>query len=1267
LKIQNFSRIRKKAEQSGLPFVHVPNLLSMQIDSYDQFLQKEVHPQKRYEEGLQAVLKSIFPLEDQKGIYYLEFIDYIVLKEKYSTDECIERNLSYQAPVKARMRLVIYDEEILKETGEKRVKSTIEQDVFLGEIPLITNQGTFIINGAERVIISQLHRSPGIFFSEAKHPSGKILNSAKLIPYNGSWLEFNMDSYDALFVLIDKRRKLPATVLLRAVGLSTNDDLRNYFYEKEKIDVKKAKDRFLFADVMNSETGEILFDAGSEIGNDEIEAMVEGGIKKIDVIKSNFEITRKIIEQTIAKDQTTTQEEALKKIYTLIRPGEEPTYEIALDLFNRMFFNERRYNLGKVGRHKLNTRLGLNIDINTHVLTKEDLIAIIDKLIAVYKDEDRIDDIDHLANRRVRTVGELLAEQYNIGLSRVARTAVERMSIANPDEVTLHDLINSNALIAVVQSFFLTGQLSQYMEQTNPLTGITHKRRLSALGPGGLTRERAGFEVRDVHYSHYGRVCPIETPEGPNIGLISSPAMYARVNDLGFLETPYIKVENGKITSEVQFLDANQEENYIIAQANVSYDENITITDELVFARHQGEFLQVKPEDVQFLDVSPQQIVSASASLIPFLEHDDANRALMGSNMQRQAVPLMNPEVPVVGTGMEEIIARDSGSTAAAPFDGVVKKVSSSYVDIERDNPDESILDIGTDNRIYLKKFARSNQDTAIHQRPSVKAGDKVKKGDLISDGPSIIDNRLALGSNMLVAFMPWYGYNYEDAIILSERIAREDLLTSVYIEEHEVLVRIMKNGKEELAYDIPNVPIKALRNLDKSGVIRVGSVVKAGDIIVGKITPKNVDIDPSPEENLMRALFGDRAGDFTNSSLKAKPGMEGVVIDVKVFSRIESTEEFEDQELKLESLQRIKQEHKERQKKIQEYLQGKLEVILIGNTAKNIVDEKTNMFFIPTGKKITKNDLKKINFKRLNRDYDLVEDVEMNQTIYNEIILKANVAYEESDNIFKKAKERLKHGDELPYGVRKMVKVYIAKKRKIAVGDKMAGRHGNKGVISRVSPIADMPYMENGECVDIILNPLGVPSRMNIGQIMETHLGMAAKELGIHFETPVFDGASLEDIDKSMKKAKLDLDGKQILYDGKTGEPFKERVTVGVMYMLKLNHLVADKMHARSTGPYSLITQQPLGGKAQHGGQRLGEMEVWALEAYGASRLLEEMLTIKSDDVEGRTNAFKAITSGLNPPKPGIPESFNVLVSELKSLCFDVEFIADKKQNGGL
>ena len=1262
MEIKSYSRIRKKAKQSGLPSVKVPNLLSMQIDSYNYFLQKDIHPQKRKDTGLQAILNSIFPLEDQKGIYHLDFIDYIVLKEKYTTDECIERNLSYQAPIKARMRLIIYDEEILKEIGERRVKNTIEQDVFFGEIPLVTNRGTFIINGAERVIISQLHRSPGIFYSETKHPSGKILYSAKLIPYNGSWLEFTMDSYDAMFVLIDKRRKLPITVLLRAIGLSTNDDLRNYFYEKENLKVSDSSGRFLFSDVYNTETGEIIYEAATEIGKEEIEAMTEGGIKKVTIIKEISEITRKILEQTIAKDQTTNQEQALKKIYTLIRPGEEPSYDVALDLFNRMFFNARRYNLGKVGRHKLNTRLGLNIDPSIHILTKEDFIAIIDKLIAVYKDEDTVDDIDHLANRRVRTVGELLGEQYNIGLSRVARTAVERMSIANSDEVTIHDLINSNALIAVVQAFFLTGQLSQFMEQTNPLTAITHKRRLSALGPGGLTRERAGFEVRDVHYSHYGRICPIETPEGPNIGLISSPAMFARVNELGFLETPYIKIENGKITSTVEYLDAFDEEKHIIAQANVIYDENLKITDKLVFARYKGEFLQVKPEEVQYMDVSPQQIVSASASLIPFLEHDDANRALMGSNMQRQAVPLISPEVPIIGTGMEKIVAADSGAAAIAPYDGVVTKATSSYIDIERENPDDSVLDLGTSSRIYLKKFARSNQDTSINQRPKVRIGDKVKKGEIISDGPAITEDRLALGRNMLVALMPWYGYNYEDAIILSEKVAREDILTSIYIEEHEVLVRNMKNGKEELAYDIPNVPTKSLRNLDKTGIIRVGSIVTSGDIIVGKITPKNVDIDPSPEENLMRALFGDRAGDFTNSSLKAKPGMEGVVIDVKVFSRLEDINEFEEQERKQEVLNRIKQERTERRKRIDEFLKNRFEDALIGQIAKNIVDSKTNMFFVPSGKKITNNDLKKINFKRLNLDYDLVEDFRKNQQIYNDIILKIKNASDESDNIYKKVQERLKHGDELPYGVRKMVKVYIAKKRKIAVGDKMAGRHGNKGVISRISKIEDMPFMENGKSVDIILNPLGVPSRMNIGQIMETHLGMAAKILGYHIETPVFDGATLDDINKEMKKAKLPIDGKQVLYDGKIGEPFKERVTVGIMYMLKLNHLVADKMHSRSTGPYSLITQQPLGGKAQHGGQRLGEMEVWALEAYGASRLLEEMLTIKSDDVDGRTNAFKAITSGQNPPKPGIPESFNVLVSELKSLCFDVEFLASKE-----
>lgn len=1264
MKIKSYSRIKKKAELSGLPSVEIPNLLAMQIESFDEFLQADIHPQRRKDIGLQQVLNSTFPLEDQKGLYFLEFIDYVVLKEKYSTDECIERNLSYQAPVKARMRLTIYDEEILKETGEKKIKNSIEQDVFLGEIPLITNQGTFVINGAERVIISQLHRSPGIFFSEEYHASGKALNSAKLIPYNGSWLEFKMDIHDSIFVLIDKRRKLPVTVMLRAVGFSTNQDLREHFYAKETIDINESLGKYIFGDVIDNETGEILFPATTQIDDAILSTLSNSDLTKIEVIAESSATTFKLIENTIAKDQTTNREEALKKIYNLIRPGEEPTLEVAEDLFERMFFNERRYNLAEVGRYKINNRLDLDIPLNKHILTKEDLVAIVEKLILVYKGNEAIDDIDHLANRRLRTIGELLHEQYNIGLARVARTAIERMAIANSDEITIHDLINSNALIAVVQSFFLTGQLSQFMEQTNPLTGITHKRRLSALGPGGLTRDRAGFEVRDVHYSHYGRVCPIESPEGPNIGLIASPAMFARVNKLGFIETPYIKVENSVITKIVQFLDPTQEERYKIAQANISYDDEMKITDEQVFARYRGEFLQVPPSEVQFMDVSPQQIVSVSAALIPFLEHDDANRALMGSNMQRQAVPLLNPEVPIIGTGIEKIVAEDSGSITLAPYDGIIKKVTSSYIDIEREDSDESVLDIGMQNRIYLKKFQRSNQDTTINQRPTVKMGTKVKKGEVISDGPAIQEGRLALGRNLLVAFLPWYGYNYEDAIILSERVAWEDMLTSLYIEEHEILVRNMKNGKEELAYDIPNVPIKNLRNLDKSGIIRVGSVVRAGDIIVGKITPKNVDIDPSPEENLMRALFGDRAGDFSNSSLKAKPGMEGVVIDVKVFSRLEEgSDDFEEQTANPDNASKLKNDLAERQKIVDEYLQKQLSKRLVGEIAKNIVDKKTNMFFIASGKKITQSDLKKINFKKLNLDYDLVTDIIKNQEIFNEVILKVKIAQEESMNIYKKYQDRLKHGDELPYGVRKMVKVYIAKKRKIEVGDKMAGRHGNKGVISRISPIEDMPFMEDGTPVDIILNPLGVPSRMNIGQIMETHLGLAAKLLGFHVETPVFDGASVDDIHEEMRQAGIPADGKQILFDGKTGEPFKEHVTVGIMYMLKLNHLVADKMHSRSTGPYSLITQQPLGGKAQHGGQRLGEMEVWALEAYGASRLLEEMLTIKSDDVDGRTNAFKAITSGMNPPKPGIPESFNVLISELKSLCFDVEFLAEEQK----
>ena len=1259
-KFKNYSRIKKRAEDLGFPEVEVPNLLAMQIDSYDLFLQRDNHPQKREKRGLQAVFESIFPIEDSKGLYLLEFINYIILKPKYSTDECIERNLTFQAPVKAKMKLTVYDEEALKEAKEKRVKKIIEQDVFLGEIPLITPQGTFIINGAERVIISQLHRSPGVFFTEEKHPSGKQIYSGKVIPYNGSWLEFSLDIHDTMYVHIDKRRKLPVTVLLRSVGVSTNEDIRKTFYEKDEISVKDAKDKLLYEDVFDSENGEELYKAGTEITKEVQEDLADAGCEKVWVIADGYDIHGKILENTIAKDATANTEEAVKKIYNLIRPGEDPSYEMASELVERMFFNEKRYNLGEVGRYKINSRLDLDIALDKYVLTRGDIVAIVNKLVEIFRSEDSVDDIDHLSNRRIRTVGELLEEEYANGLLRVARIAIERMSISSAEEVTVHDLINSNALIAVIQAFFLTGQLSQFMEQTNPLAALTHKRRLSALGPGGLTRERAGFEVRDVHYSHYGRICPIETPEGPNIGLISSPALYSRINRFGFLETPYIKVENSKVTQQVDYLVPEEEDKYVIAQADVTIGEDLEIIDEIVFARCKDEYLQIKPEEVQYLEVSPQQIVSVSASLIPFLEHDDANRALMGSNMQRQAVPLLFPTTPIVGTGMEGTVAKDSGVVALAPFDAEVTNVTSQYVDLKKESDTGLDLDIGTTNRIYFRKFARSNQDTLINQRPIVKPGQKVKEGQLLSDGPCIEGDRFALGQNMLVSFMPWYGYNYEDAIILSERVARDDILTSIYLEEQEVLVRNVKNGKEELAYDIPNVPTQALRNLDKTGIVRVGSVIKAGDIIVGKITPKSVDIDPSPEENLMRALFGDRAGDFTNTSLKAKPGMEGVVIDVKVFSRLEDVHDYEEE--KKEEYERLKAEQADRTKRIEKFLKEKISEMIVGQVSKNISDEKTNMFFIPSGKKIMKDDLKKINFKKLNLNYDLVEDSEVNEKIYNDIVLQVKAAREESANIYKKAKDRLKHGDELPYGVRKMVKVHIAKKRKIQVGDKMAGRHGNKGVISRVAPIEDMPFMEDGTSVDIILNPLGVPSRMNIGQILETHLGMAAKILGFHAETPVFDGAKHEDIEAEMIKAGIPTDGKQVLFDGKTGEPFKERVTVGIIYMLKLNHLIADKMHARSTGPYSLITQQPLGGKAQHGGQRLGEMEVWALEAYGAARLLEEMLTIKSDDVDGRTNAFKAITSGNNPPQPGVPESFNVLVSELKSLCFDIEFLADNE-----
>ncbi|HOG31597.1 MAG TPA: DNA-directed RNA polymerase subunit beta [Candidatus Cloacimonadota bacterium] len=1241
----------------GIPEVEIPNLLAMQVDSFNDFLQKDIHPKRREKKGLQEVFESIFPIEDIKGNFLLEFQEYNILQEKYSIDECRERNLSYQAPLKVKLRLTIYEQN----EGVREHKDTIEQDVFLGEIPLITDQGTFIINGAERVVISQLQRSPGVFFSEEKHTSGKTLYSAKVIPYNGSWLEFDIDIHDVMYVHIDKRRKLPVTVLLRAIGISTNQDLRKVFYVSETLKLKEAKGRHLYEEIKVKGSEDPLATVNEQVTDSLIKILEENGIKKVEVIDYEYEIARKVLENTIAKDPTENQEDALKKIYSLIRPGEDATLETAKALVNRMFFNEKRYNLDEVGRYKINTRLGIDVDPNLLTLCVEDFIHIFKTLVRIYHDQDVVDDIDNLSNRRVRTVGELLEEQYKTGLSMVARIINERMAISNTDEVTVHDLVNSNALISVVQSFFLTGQLSQFMEQTNPLAALRHKRAFSALGPGGLTRERAGFEVRDVHASHYGRICPIETPEGPNIGLIVSPSIYSRINKFGFMETPYRRIVDGVVTNEYEYLDSAQEEKYIIGQCNVTLDDNRRIIDEAVFARDKGDFILADPKQLHYMDVSPQQMVSVSAAMIPFLEHDDANRALMGSNMQRQAVPLINPKAPVVGTGMEKIATMDTSNIAVAPYDGTVTNVTSAYVEIKPTSETDEAYYLSTGNRIELKKFVRTNQDTCNNQRPVVRIGDKVRKGQPISDGGCVEDNRLALGTNLLVAFMPWYGYNYEDAIILSEKVAREDTLTSIYIEEMEVLVRNVKNGREELAYDIPNVPAHALRNLDKTGIVRVGSVIQAGDIIVGKVTPKSIEIDPSPEENLMRALFGDRAGDFTNSSLKAKPGMEGVVIDVKMFSRLE--EGMEQEEDKDEKYNKLKSDLNLRRRKVEEFKEEKLSAALLGQVAQTIWDEKTNVYYIAPGKKITKADIARINFKKLDLDAHLVQDTEKNEQIYSDIILKIKHSLEQSENIYRKSRERIKHGDELQYGVRKMVKVYVAKKRKIEVGDKMAGRHGNKGVISIVAPIEDMPFLEDGTPVDIVLNPLGVPSRMNIGQIMETHLGMAAQTLGFEVETPIFDGASVEEIESALQEAGLPTDGKQVLYDGKNGEPFKERVTVGIIYMMKLNHLVADKMHARSTGPYSLITQQPLGGKAQHGGQRLGEMEVWALEAYGAAHLLEEMLTIKSDDVDGRNNAFKAITRGENPPPPGIPESFNVLISELKSLGFDIEFLKDNEK----
>ena len=1249
LERKSFSRLKENVE--------MPNLLDVQLSSYENFLQRTVAPEKRQNMGLQAVFQSIFPITDVHEVYSLEFVKYTLGEPRYSIPECRERNMTYGAPLKATLRLVVREQ--TSEGAEKVVKDVIEKDVFLGEFPLLTEHGTFIINGAERVIVSQLHRSPGVFFDEEIHPNGKRLFSARIIPYRGSWVEFTLDVNDVMFVHIDSRRKLAATTLLRALGFSTNEDLLKTFYKTTSENVSSRRgNKFIGAisaqNVVDPSTGEVLITAGSEISDDAFKKLCELKTESLDLLDVDFTLDAGIIKNTIEKDPTTSYEEAIFRIYSLIRPGDAPTIELARDLLEKLFFNPKRYDLGEVGRYMLNQRLQLDVPLEQTVLSKDDFLAIITYLIKLRNGEGYIDDIDHLGNRRARSVGELLSNQFSVGLSRMARTIRERMSLRDNEQISPHDLVNARTVSSVIDTFFGSSQLSQFMDQTNPLAELTHKRRLSALGPGGLTRERAGFKVRDVHHTHYGRVCPIETPEGPNIGLIASLATYARINKYGFLETPYRIVNKGKVTDEVVFLTADEEDRYVVAQANAPLTDRNRFAASFVKARNRGEFVLAKPEDIDFMDVSPKQLVSVAAALIPFLEHDDANRALMGSNMQRQAVPLLQTETPIIGTGMEGKTAVDSGAVLTSRRSGIVEYVDSERIVINPRRRDlGKLLDMVDMDEYDLTKFKRTNQDTCINQKPIVEIGEKVKAGNVIADGAATAGGELALGANILVGFMPWRGYNFEDAIIVSERLVSEDVYTSIHIETFEIQVRDTKRGPEEITREIPNVSEEALMHLDERGIVRTGAEVEAGDILVGKVTPKG-ETELSPEERLLRAIFGEKAGDVRDASLKAPPGMKGIVVDTKIFSRKERSEAAKKQERS--EISKLKRNFAKQIEHIVAARNRNLELLLNGQTARTVVDENNDVV-IKAGTKYKEGSLEECRSHELIAENGFTGDDKLN--------MKAQQILEQATELIdqKKAQQEIEiekviRGAELPPGVVQLVKVSVATKRVLAVGDKMAGRHGNKGVVAKVVPAEDMPYMPDGTPLDILLNPLGVPSRMNVGQILETHLGWAARALGIHFATPVFDGATIEEIKAYLKKAGLPETGKSVLFDGRTGEKLDHEVTVGYMYMMKLSHLVDDKIHARSIGPYSLVTQQPLGGKAQFGGQRFGEMEVWALEAYGAAYTLQEMLTVKSDDVAGRSRVYEAIVKGENPPEPGIPESFNVLVKELQSLGLDVDLI---------
>ncbi len=1284
--MSNTARISFAKVKNALEY---PDFLNIQVQSFKDFFQLETAPEYRNKEGLYKVFAENFPISDSRENFVLEFIDYHVDPPKYTVNESIDRGLTYSVPLKAKLRLTCND-------SDNEDFQTIEQEVFLGNIPYMTENGSFVINGAERVIVSQLHRSPGVFFAMSKHTNGTKLYSARIIPFKGSWIEFATDVNNVMFAYIDRKKKFPVTTLLRAIGYGSDKQILDIFGLSEEVEATKANlkkniGRKLAArvlrtwteDFVDEDTGEvvsidrneILLERDTVIQEDDLEVILESGSKTVILHREDVNIADyAIIYNTLQKDNSNSEKEAVEQIYRQLRNAEAPDEQTARDIIQNLFFSDKRYDLGEVGRYRINKKLGLSIDFATRVLTNQDIIEIVKYLIGLINSKALVDDIDHLSNRRVRTVGEQLYAQFGVGLARMARTIKERMNVRDNEDFKPVDLINARTLSSVINSFFGTNQLSQFMDQTNPLAEITHKRRMSALGPGGLSRERAGFEVRDVHYTHYGRLCTIETPEGPNIGLISSLCVHAKVNGMGFIETPYWKVENGKVRFDEKqiYLTAEEEDGKHIAQANSDTKKDGSFVEERVKSRFEGDFPVVETTKISLKDVAPNQIVSVAASLIPFLEHDDANRALMGSNMQRQAVPLLQSDSPIVGTGIERKVAMDSRSLIIAEKEGVVEYVDSTKIVLKYDlTEDEKLVSFDIDSVTYkLTKFRRTNQDTCINLRPIVFKGQKVKKGQVLCEGYSTEKGELAIGKNLLVAFMPWQGYNFEDAIVISEKVVRDDIFTSIHIEEFELEVRDTKRGEEELTSEIPNVSEEAVKNLDENGIIRIGAEVKEGDILIGKITPKG-ESDPTPEEKLLRAIFGDKAGDVKDASMKAPPSMKGVVIDTKLFSRPKREKDARSKAKK--QVENLKTKYSADLSSLRDRIIEKMVSLLEGKTCQGI-KHKFGDELLAKGVKFNKKNITEALFpeKNIYRDesnYNVPEEVNLvsdcaleNATVdanTNKLLVEMVKHYVKKRNEvagkFKRERFTLEVGDELPAGIVQLAKVYIAKKRKLKVGDKMAGRHGNKGVVARIVRDEDMPFLEDGTPVDIVLNPLGVPSRMNIGQIYETVLGWAGLKLGRKYATPIFDGATEEEVVKELNEAGLPEFGRTYLIDGLSGERFHQKVTVGVIYMLKLGHLVDDKMHARSIGPYSLITQQPLGGKAQFGGQRFGEMEVWAIEAFGASHILQEILTVKSDDVVGRAKAYEAIVKGDNLPKPNIPESFNVLVHELRGLALEL------------